>query len=146
MTAHAGQFAFSVATFRRRVSAQVSAGVLSMVLVLGSPLCQAGHGASPVAHDGAIDTVSPYRGSVQSLAVSGSGHKDGACCHQLVARGDAIAKSSVLSPEPTFTSALLAPSLASSVYLAPVTYAVRSMHCIPSPTTPLERLTDKLVL
>jgi hypothetical protein len=144
MTARAGRFALSASTFRRRVSAQVSAGMLSLALALVSPLCQAAHGALPVAHDGVIGSVSPYPGP--SLAVSGSGQKDGACCHLLVAREDATGKSSVLLSQRTFTSALLAPSLASWVYLVPVAHAVRSMHRIPPPTTPLEQLTDKLVL
>lgn len=145
MTVLAGQVAFSASTSRRRVSAQVSAGVLSLALALGSPLCQAAHSVVP-AHDGDIGWVSPERESGQSLGVDQTERRDNVCCHLLAMREDATGKSPMLLPQGTFTSALLGPSLASWVYLVPVTRAVQSMHRIPPPTTPLERFTDKLVL
>jgi hypothetical protein len=140
MTALAGQFAFSAAALPRRVSAQLSASVLSLALALGSPLCQAAHSG----HDGAIDSVVDRASQpLLSVAVGGTSER---CCHLAVAREDATGKSLAL-PQRGFTSALLAPPRVSWTYLVPlVAYAVRSTHRIPPPAPPLARLTDKLVL
>ena len=139
MTALAGQFAFSAAALRRRVSAQLSASVLSLALALGSPLCQAAHSA----HEGAIGSVVD-RASQPLLSVAVGGTPE-ICCHLAVAREDATGKSLALLQR-GFTSALLAPTRVSWTYLVPlVAYAV-PMHRIPPPAAPLARFTDKLVL
>jgi hypothetical protein len=143
MTALAGRFAFFAAALPRRVAAQLSAGVLSLALALGSPLCQAAHSG----HDGTIDWVADRPSQpLLSVAVGETHEKVGTCCHLSVAREDATGKSLAL-PQRGFTSALLAPTRVSWTYLVPlVAYAVRSMHRIPPPAPPLARLTDKLVL
>jgi hypothetical protein len=142
MTALAGQFAFSAATPWRRVSAQVSTGILSLALTLGSPLCKAAHSA----HDGAIGSLADRPSQpLLSVAVGETPEKVGICCHLSVAREDATGKSLAL-PQRGFTSALLAPTRVSWTYLVPLAHAARSMHRIPPPATPLARFTDKLVL
>ncbi len=146
MIALAGQLAFSASTSRRRASARLAVGVLSLALALGSPLCHAALSAAPFAHDSLIDSLSLDRGPGQSLGVGRTNDKDDVCCHLLAMREHATGKSPALLPHRTSTSPLSAPSLLAWVYRIPLAHTMRSLHRVSLLATPLERFTDKLVL
>lgn len=146
MIALARQLAFSASTSRRRASARLAVGVLSLALALGSPLCHAALSAAPFAHDRLIDSPSSDRGPGQSLGVGQSNERGDACCHPFAMRDDATGKSPALLPHLGSASPLSASSIPAWVYRVPQAYMAPSLRRVPLRNTPLERFTDKLVL